>query len=116
MIKFRQVKQKVARMLDRNPHCKDDDRKLSANIWAEELSDINNGDGYKWADAHDFLDRYAKGQLTAAPTIKRARAKLQQDFPQYRGIKYEKRQNVFQEEIKKEIIQDNGYSWLPYKD
>lgn len=109
---FKNVKEKVASMLNRNPLCKDDDYKLCANIWADELSQINNGRGYDWASAHQFLKLYATGKMTSAPSIKRARAKLQEEHPEYRGKKYNDRITRQSDKMKEEL----GYQWLPYKD
>jgi hypothetical protein len=109
---FKNIKSKIARMMDRNPHCKDDDRRLCCNIWAEELSKLTNGKDYKLSSSHAFLLAYAEGRLTSAPTIKRARAKLQEEYPEYRGDKYNLRQKQQQNKVKEEL----GYHWLPYKD
>jgi len=53
----------------------------------------------------DFLRLYAAGQLTAATSIRRARAKLQEEYPTYRGEKYKLRKG----EIQNEYLKENGY-------
>ena len=63
-----------------------------------DLFDIN-GD----LSAQDFLKIYSLGKLTSAPSIKRARAKLQQDFPELRGEKYITRKNKLQNEWRKDL-------------
>jgi len=108
---IRNIKAKIARMLDRNPHCKDNDRKLCCNIWAEEISNMTGGLDYKCTSLHSFLQHYAEGNLTSAPTIKRARAKLQEEYPEYRGYKYNNRKTKQADRM----VQELGYR-LPYKD
>ncbi len=53
----------------------------------------------------DFLRLYSEGQLTAATSIRRARAKLQEEFPLYRGDKYRLRKG----EIQDQYLKENGY-------
>ena len=90
------TKDKVKYWLDRYPSLKDDDNRLSANIWSEELggSDIT---------AQDFLALYAANKLTSAPSIKRARAKLQEEEPKYRGKKYNLRKGILQDKWRKDL-------------
>ena len=50
-----------------------------------------------------FLKLYAENRLTSAPSIKRARAKLQEEEPQYRGEKYNKRQGKLQKKWREDL-------------
>ena len=95
------TKDKVKYWLDKYPSLKDDDNRLSANIWSEELggSDIT---------AQDFLALYAANKLTSAPSIKRARAKLQEEEPKYRGEKYNLRKGILQDKWRKDLGYGNG--------
>ena len=90
------TKDKVKYWLNKYPSLKDDDNRLSANIWSEELggSDIT---------AQDFLALYAANKLTSAPSIKRARAKLQEEEPKYRGEKYNLRKGILQDKWRKDL-------------
>ena len=84
------TKEKVKYWLDKYPSLRDDDNRLSANIWSEELIE-------KVFEVSQFLIVYACGKLTSAPSIKRARAKLQEEEPKYRGEKYNLRKGILQD-------------------
>ena len=90
------TKQKVKYWLSKYSYLKDDDNKLCCNIWANEIKDLN----YEYKD---FLILYANGKLTSAPSIKRARAKLQEECPEYRGKKYQLRKGTFQDKWRKDL-------------
>ena len=45
----------------------------------------------------------AKGKLTLAPSIKRVRAKLQEQYPEFRGEKYNLRKGKIQEQWRKDL-------------
>ena len=87
------INQKVERWLNLHPSLKDDDLRLCSNIWNEEIKFM----GY---NKSDFLKLYSLGKLTSAPSIKRARAKLQKEKEELRGEKYNLRQGIFQEGMK----------------
>ena len=72
------TKDKVKYFLDKYPSLKDDDNFI-------------------------FLKLYAENRLTSAPSIKRARAKLQEEEPQYRGEKYNKRQGKLQKKWREDL-------------
>jgi len=94
------TKQKVRYYLEKFSHLRDNDYRLCSNIWHEEFKTFDiNGD----LSAQDFLKIYSLGKLTSAPSIKRARAKLQQDFPELRGEKYITRKNKLQNEWRKDL-------------
>lgn len=95
------IKSRVKLNLDKYPHLKDDDNKLFATIWLEELSDI--GFNAKERTAFELLKEIAQNKLTPAPSIKRARAKLQEEEPKYRGEKYHQRQSVLQEKWRNDL-------------
>ena len=93
------TKDKVKYFLDKYPSLKDDDNRLCSNIWLEELNDLN----VIAKDNFIFLKLYAENRLTSAPSIKRARAKLQEEEPQYRGEKYNKRQGKLQKKWREDL-------------
>ena len=90
------TKDKVMYFLDKYPSLKDDDNRLSANIWSEELIE-------KGFEVSQFLALYAANKLTSAPSIKRARAKLQEEEPKYRGEKYNLRKGILQDKWRKDL-------------
>lgn len=94
------LNKKVEWWLRKTPSLRDDDYRLCSNIWYEELIALG-------LNEKDFLRVYSKGKLSSAPSIKRARAKLQKDKPQYRGEKYNKRQGIFQEKMRLDL----GYNY-----
>ena len=95
------TKQKVAYWLGMYDHLKDNDNRLCANIWAEELGHIEGID--QGTPIVEFLKLYADGKFTSAPSIKRARAKLQEENPKYRGKKYDLRKGKYQDEWRKKL-------------
>ena len=96
------TKEKVKYWLDKYPSLKDNDNRLSANIWGAELTN-QLGAGVNFATAIEFLEMYGKGKLTSAPSIKRARAKLQEEEPKYRGEKYNLRKGILQDKWRKDL-------------
>ena len=83
------------------PEFRDNDERLCATIWAQEVIDLKP----RGIDA--FLRLYAQGKLTLAPTIKRARAKLQEECPEYRGAKYILRKTTYRKQVETELGYNN---------
>lgn len=96
------TKDKVIYWLDKYPKLRDDDNRLCANIWSKELNNLE-------ITAKDFLRLYASNKLTSAPSIKRARAKLQEEFPKYRGEKYNLRKGILQDKWRKDLGYEKNY-------
>jgi len=91
----------VSDLLNEKPYLRDDDNKLCTHIWYKEMKIL----GY---DPHnipatDFLLLYAKNKVTLAPSIKRARAKLQEENIFLRGKKYYIRKGVAQDKWKSKL-------------
>jgi|TARA_R110000824_G_scaffold23996_7_gene84887 hypothetical protein len=97
------TKEKVEWWLNFDSTLKDNDNRLCSNIWAAEIGDVEGI--HKESKIYDFLIAYAKNQLTSAPSIKRARAKLQEENPSMRGEKYMLRKGKLQDKWR----QDLGY-------
>jgi hypothetical protein len=95
------TKEIVRELLKTKPSLKDDDNRLCTHIWFEEILNMNI-DPYK-QNTTDFLRLYAKGEFTLAPSIKRARAKLQEEEPEYRGKKYHLRKGTYQDHWRKDL-------------
>jgi len=100
------TKEKVKYWLDFDSSLKDNDNRLCANIWAEELTILGYGDIK--TPAVEFLKLYALNKLTSAPSIKRARAKIQEEEPAYRGQKYNLRKGKLQDDRRKRLGYENN--------
>mgnify|MGYP003134960764 FL=1 len=95
------TKEIVQELLKNKPSLKDDDNRLCTHIWYREIQSMGV-DPHKQSAA-DFLRLYAKGKLTLAPSIKRVRAKLQEQYPEFRGEKYNLRKGKIQEQWRKDL-------------
>jgi len=93
------TKDKVKYWLEKYPSLRDNDNRLCSNIWAVELIE-------KGFNVSHFLVVYAAKKLTSAPSIKRARAKLQEEEPKYRGDKYNLRKGILQDKCRKDLGYD----------
>lgn len=91
------VKPRVKKLLKFQPHLRDDDNKLIANIWYYDTNNVEN------MSAMEFLAVFSSGQLTSPESIRRMRQKLQEENIDLQGKNYKAR---FQEEVKirKEIV------------
>jgi len=94
------TKEKVKYWLEKYPDLRDDDNRLCSNIWAQEIEKLVFVDQ---TNITGFLKLYAANKLTSAPSIKRARAKLQEECPEYRGKKYQLRKGTFQDKWRKDL-------------
>ena len=83
------VKEKIKYLLIKNPHLRDDDFKLVSTYHYNEIGPQK----VLKLSAMEFLHLYADGKLTHSASISRVRAKLQEQNPSLRGVKYEKRIN-----------------------
>ena len=95
------TKDKVKYWLDKYSSLRDDDNRLCSNIWAEELTIL--GFGHIKAPIFEFLRLYSNNKLTSAPSIIRARRKLQEEEPKYRGDKYNLRKGILQDKWRKDL-------------
>ena len=98
MTKISSVLNTVKAMLTEYPHLRDDDQKLMANMWYKTICyDI---DGYNAGEmsAFDLLQMLSDRRLPSYESISRCRRKLQEEFPDLRGDKYEDR-HAYQKEI-----------------
>tara|TARA_R110000737_G_scaffold239069_2_gene251107 strand:- start:2433 stop:2744 length:312 start_codon:yes stop_codon:yes gene_type:complete len=99
------TRKKVKRLLEVVPFLKDNDQSLCTHIWFRELE--KKGIDPFNLPTTDFLKMYAAKKLTLAPSIKRARAKLQEEYPELRGKKYTIRKGVAQQEWRKKLGYDS---------
>ena len=85
-IKIKKIKEKIKNLLENNPHLRDNDEKLIANIWKET---INNKYGKTTEmTGYRVLELLALGKLPNSESIRRSRCKLQETTPHLRGVKY----------------------------
>jgi len=90
------VKDTVEKFLRKFPILRDDDNRLIANVWHQQLKKMGLTEA-------DCLNAVAKGLLVTPESIVRSRRKLQESNPKYRGTKWEdrkKRGNKIKKEIK----------------
>ena len=100
------TKDKVRELINSVPALADSDTRLCSHIWFHELKDMKI-DPFE-SKSSDFLKMYAQGKLTQAPSIKRARAKLQEEEPKYRGEKYYLRKGKYQDQWRKDLGYENN--------
>ena len=96
------TKEKVKFWLKLDHNLRDSDARLCANIWAKEIQKEKGIELFE-LNAVEFLRMYANNELTSAPSIKRARAKLQEEEPSYRGKKYNLRKGILQEKWREDL-------------
>ena len=99
------TKETIKKILLDKPHLRDNDNKLIAAYWFRELK--NKNVNVEEITALDFLHRYADNKLTNAETIRRMRAKLQEEYPEVRGRAYAIRKGVVQDEWRKKLGYEN---------
>jgi hypothetical protein len=80
---MKRAKRIVHDMLIRHPHLRDNDWKLIASVWQQELIDKDLDP--QTMTGHELLKMYADQKLTNAETIRRTRAKLQETDIHCRG-------------------------------
>tara|TARA_B110000495_G_scaffold33223_1_gene25988 strand:- start:18168 stop:18500 length:333 start_codon:yes stop_codon:yes gene_type:complete len=105
-MKVKQLKASVKNLLIEWPELRDNDNSLCTQIWREELKDqgISVND-----NVYSFFKKYANGHLSLAPSIKRVRAKLQEDHKELRGTNYSKRKTKLQDEWKDALGYQTDY-------
>lgn len=95
------TKDKVIHLLKIKADYRDNDEKLVAAFWFNEVRDKQKRDT-KTMTAYDFLDLYSQGGLTSADVITRARRKAQEENKELRGKNWEKRQHE-EKEVRQNI-------------
>ena len=98
--KIAQTQKKVKECLEKYPESRDNDEKLVARFWLEEL--IEKKFAPKVMNTIEFLSLYATNILTSADVITRARRKCQEKYPETRGAKWDERHRE-EEAVRKEI-------------
>lgn len=83
------AKEYVIHFLRTKPHTRDDDQKLIANIWSEQVGGMKTLTNIS---AFEFLKLFSENRLFSPESIRRARQKIQEEFPELRGTTYVSRQ------------------------
>jgi hypothetical protein len=82
------IKETVKELLSKRPELRDDDNRLIANIYMIEAGGFK---ALQSMSAQDFLVNFTKGLYSSPESIRRVRQKLQENYPELRGIKYNNR-------------------------
>ena len=99
---IRSKKYDVKEFLTLYPHLRDCDRKLVASIWKYQIVE-KFGMDYNKMTAEGILQLFSDGKLGNPTSIRRARAKYQEEIPSLRGESWSSRHRhavVVSEEIK----------------
>ena len=90
----------VRNLIKNKPELADDNKRLCAYFWVAQLRYF----GYKFKSltAEQFLVHYTKGTLTDSETICRASRKVQEKYPELRGVGWKVRKNI-SEKVGQEI-------------
>lgn len=92
----------VEQLLEKCPSNRDCDRKLYANVIY--MQAVKQGYKPQEMTLMTFLEHFVKSEVFAHPeSIRRVRAKLQEEREDLRGEKYQERQTRNQSEAKKEL-------------
>ena len=88
--KFDSVRDHVLLNLTKHPHLRNNDSKLIATIWYQQLGK----DQIDRMSAMDFLQTFADSKLHNPESIRRMRQKLQEQYPHLRGASYQHRKTI----------------------
>jgi len=100
------TKEKIKNLLKLLPELRDNDDRLCCHIWFRE-AEKQGIDPFEFKFTQ-FLKAYSKHKFTSAPSIKRARAKLQEEKPEFRGEKYYLRKGILQDKWRKDLGYENN--------
>ena len=86
----------VTNLLKKKSHLRDNDRRLTCNIWWKSVSNP------KLLMFEDFINLYIKGDIPESDSITRCRRKVQEDIEELRGETWERRHRL-EESVVSEI-------------
>lgn len=96
------TKEYVKKLLQKYPMLRDSDPHLIATYWHDELKikgiNLHNITGYKL-----LKDYICQSKVTSSETIRRMRAKIQEDDESLRGKYYKGRQTILQDKMKAQL-------------
>ena len=101
-VKILKTKDRVKTLLTEHPHLRDNDERLIANIWNQDMDKL--GFNTEHTSAKFLLRQFAEGRLTNPESVRRTRQKIQQHNIELRGNTFVERGNR-QEEIVNELEQ-----------
>ena len=91
---------KITKLLTVRPHLRDNDRRLTCNIWWDSVPNP------KLLTFEDFTTLYVKGKIPESDSITRCRRKVQEEVEELRGEVWERRHAL--EEVVREEIKELG--------
>lgn len=86
---FKSVKEYVLLLLRNKPHLRDNDNKLIATIWSMQVGGMN---ALTNLSAYELLKLFSEDKLYSPESIRRQRQKIQEQYPDLRGVNYVSRQ------------------------
>ena len=87
----------VIKLLKKKSHLRDNDRRLTCNIWWKSVSNP------ELLMFEDFINLYIEGKIPESDSITRCRRKVQEEMKELRGESWDKRhglEKVVQEELR----------------
>lgn len=87
----------VKKILKDSEKARDNDPFIQALIWNKECDALNIN------TRKEFINAYYKGRISDPNSIYRARRKIQELYPELRGLKYDERQGEYQENVKETL-------------
>jgi hypothetical protein len=99
------AKNKVKTLLIKFPRFRDSDNKLIAAYWFEEIK--RKGLNPDEMSAMEFLHLFADSKISNPETIRRSRAKLQEEDSSLRGNNYSLRKGAIKDKWRKDLGYDN---------
>jgi hypothetical protein len=84
---MKDIKAKVKYLLQQYPLTRDNDSLLISYIYYYEIGEP----ALTQMNALEFLKLFSKGDLPSTESIRRMRAKIQEEYPALRGLKYKER-------------------------
>lgn len=98
-MKLQNISHTVKRILVNCPETREDDNLLILKVWAIQNPVLRTNPNFLF---WDFAKDFKKKKYASTESIRRSRAKLQEEFPELRGKNYKNRQN-HQESVKEEL-------------
>lgn len=100
-VEIKNTKERVLKLLKHKPHLRDDDQKLMANIWFQDL--LKSGIDVKNITGYQLLEIFSNNDILSNPeSIRRVRQKVQEEDVELRGTNWKSRHKN-EEKIKKEL-------------
>ena len=103
-------KDRITKLLELRPHLRDDDNKIIANIWTNDLALLNID--ARAITGFELLEMVSKGKLTNPESIRRCRQKIQETHVELRGENRTYKKEV-EEKVVKKYLEDFSSTQLP---